>query len=357
MRVALVGPPQSGKTTLFAAVAEAGGSEVDTHRPDQPHAAVVKVPDERLAWVSELFGSRKTTPAELEFFDVPGMDLSDEAGRHHARTHWPAMRQSDMLVFVVRAFEDDSVPAYRGRMDPAADVRELLEEMLFADLDQVTTRIEKLEAAIKKPTADRDAQLRELELMKRLAEALEAERPVSEAVQSEGEDKLIRSFAFCSQTPMLVALNASEDDLAGGGEDDRIESLPCVRLSAKIEEEIAQLPPEDRAEFLADLGLDEPARDRLIRACFRRMGLVSFFTPSEKETRAVTVPEGTDALTAAGEVHSDIARGFIRAEVVGFDDLKAAGDMKSARAAGTVRLEGKSYVVQDGDVVYFRFNV
>jgi hypothetical protein len=357
MRVALVGPPQSGKTTLFAAVAEAGGSEVDTHRPDQPHAAIVKVPDERLGWVAALFGSKKTTPAELEFLDVPGMDLSDEAGRHHARTHWAAMRQSDMLVFVVRAFEDAAVPAYRGRVDPAADVRELLEEMLFADLDQVTTRIEKLEAAVKKPTADRNAQLRELELMKRLAEALEAERPVSDAVQNEAEEKLLRSFAFCSQKPMLAARNGSEGDLSGGADDECIESLPCVRLSARIEEEIAELPDDERAEFLADLGLAEPARDRLVRACFRRMGLISFFTPSEKETRAVTVPEGTDALTAAGEIHSDIARGFIRAEVIGYEELKAAGDMKAARAAGTVRLEGKSYVVQDGDVVYFRFNV
>ncbi len=355
MRVALVGPPQSGKTTLFTAVAAGAGTDVDTHRPDRPHAAVVKVPDERLEWVGELFGSAKTTPTELEFLDVPGLDLSDESGRHHARTHWATMRQSDMFVLVVRAFQDESVPEYRNRTDPEADVRELLDEMLFADLDQVTTRIEKLEAAVRKPTADRDAQLRELELMKRLSEALEAERPVSSAVNNEAEEKLLRSFAFCSLKPILVAVNTSEGDVAAG--EDSIDTLPSLRLSAKIEAEIAQLPPDEREEFLADLGLDAPAGDRLVQACFRRMGLVSFFTPSEKETRAVAVPAGTDALTAAGEVHSDIARGFIRAEVVSYDDLRAVGDMKSARSAGVVRLEGKSYIVQDGDVIYFRFNV
>ncbi|MGC9453458.1 MAG: DUF933 domain-containing protein [Phycisphaerae bacterium] len=355
MRVALAGPPQSGKTTLFRAVASAAGSEVDTHRPDQPHAAIVKVPDKRIGWLTRLYDSAKVTPAEVEFLDVPGMDLSDAAGRNRARTHWGTMRQSDMFVLVVRAFEDASVPPYRDRIDPAADVRELLDEMIFADLDQVTARIEKLEKAVKKPVADRTAQQRELEVMKRLAESLEAEQPASAAVQSDADEKLIRSFAFCSMKPMLVALNTSEDDLSGG--DEQIASLPSIRLSARIEEEIAQLPADERGEFLSDLGIEEPAGDRLIRSCLRQMRLISFFTAGEKETRAFTVPEGTDALTAAGEIHSDIARGFIRAEVVSFDDLQAAGDMKTARSAGAVRLEGKSYVIQDGDVVYFRFNV
>lgn len=355
MRVALAGPPQSGKTTLFRAIASAVGSGVDTHRPDQPHAAIVKVPDERVGWLTRLYNSVKVTPAEVEFLDVPGMDLSDAAGRNRARSHWAAMRQSDMFVLVVRAFQDASVPAYRGRIDPAADVRELLDEMIFADLDQVTARIEKLEKALKKPVADRTVQQRELELMQRISQTLEAEQPVSAAVQTGTDAKLIRSFAFCSMKPMLVVLNTSEGDLAGGEE--TVESLSCIRLSAKIEEEISQLPADERGEFLSDLGLDEPAGDRLIRSCLREMRMITFFTAGEKETRAFIVPEGTDALTAAGEIHSDIARGFIRAEVVSYNDLRAAGDMKTARAAGTVRLEGKAYVMQDGDVVYFRFNV
>ncbi|HAU36892.1 MAG TPA: redox-regulated ATPase YchF [Phycisphaerales bacterium] len=356
MRVALIGPVQSGKSTLFAAVAAAGGSHVDLSRPDQPHLAVVKVPDERLVWLTEQYHPQKTTPAELEFLDLPGFDLSDEAGRNRAKTHWPAMRNSDMLVLVVRAFEGAAVAAYRGRVDPQADVQELLAELLFADLDQVTGRIAKLEASIKKPTAKRDEYLRELELMKRLEAALEAEKPISEAIHSDAEGKLVRSFAFLSQKPLLVVKNLSEGAVRGASEE-AVGGVECLPLSAKIEEEIAELPSEERGVFLADLGVSESARDRLIRACYRKLNLVSFLTTGEDEVRAWTIPAGADAVTAAGEIHSDIARGFIRAETVSYDDLRAAGDMKAAKAAGKIRLEGKTYVVRDGDIINFRFNV
>ena len=356
MRVALIGPPQSGKSVLFAAVAEAGGSHVHLARPDQPHLAVVKVPDERLDWLAELVKPKKTTPAELEFLDVPGFDLADEPGRHRTKVHWPALRQSDMLAFVVRGFADETVPAYRSRVDPAADVEELVAEMLFADLEQATSRVEKLTQAMRKHTANRDEQARELELMKRLVEVLEAEKPLAEAATTQAEAKLLRSFAFLSEKPMLAVLNCGED-VAGKPGPDRLGPVPAIQLSAKIEEELAQLAPDERGEFLADLGISSPARDRLIRACYQGMHLVSFFTTNSAECRAWTVPAGTDALTAAGQVHTDIARGFIRAETVAFDDLRAAGDMKAAKAAGKVRLEGKTYTVADGDVIYFRFNV
>lgn len=356
MRVAFIGPPQSGKSTLFAAVAEAGGSHIDMHRTDQAHLAVVKVPDERVLWLSELEKSEKITFAELEFYDVPGFDLSSEVGRGRAKAFWQDIRQSDMLVYVVRDFQDTGVAAYRGRVDPEADVKELLAEMLFADLDQVTNRIARLEAAVKKPTAERDENLRELELMKRLQAALEAEKPLAEVAASDSEQKKLRSFAFLSQKPALVVRNCGED-AAKGDPNETLAGLPCIRLSAKIEEELAQLPPEERAEFLADLGLTATARDVLIRACYQRMNLISFLTSGPDESRAWTIPAGTDAVTAAGTIHSDIARGFIRCETVAYTDLKAAGTMKAAKAAGKVRLEGKTYVMQDGDVVYFRFNV
>jgi len=356
MRVALVGPTQSGKSTLFAAVAEAGGSHVDLHRPDQPHLAVVKVPDDRLDWLAEHYQRDKAIHAELEFVDLPGLDLSSEAGRHHAKVHWSAMRQCDMLAFVVREFEAASVPAYRGQIDPAADLQELQEELIFADLDQATTRVEKLQTAVKKRTAKQDEQLHELDLMQRMAAALEAEKKLADAVQSEAEEKLLRSFAFLSLKPALVVRNVSEKNL-NRQMGQTLAGVPCVTLSAKIEEEIAQLPPEQRDEFLSDLGFSRPARDRLIRACYAGMNLVSFLTVGDKEVRAWSVPSGTDAVTAAGHIHSDIARGFIRAETVHFDDLRAAGDMKTAKAAGKVRLEGKGYIVQDGDVILFRFNV
>lgn len=355
MRVCLVGPPQSGKSSLFAAVAEAGGSSVDLSRPDQPHLAVVKVPDERLAWLAELYQPKKLTHAELELLDVPGFDLSDEAGRNRSKTHWPSLRQADMLVLVVRAFDDPSVAPYRGRVDPAADVRELLEELLFADLEQVTTRVGKLEESVKRPTPNREEQQKELELMNRLQNALEEERPIREVVETEAEARTIRSFGFLSEKPALVVVNRGEEDM--DEETSLGMTLPELHLSAKIEEEIAQLSPQERGEFLADLGLSVSAGDRLIRACYTRMNLASFLTVGEDECRAWTIPAGTTAVNAAGKIHSDIARGFIRAETVAYADLRTAGEMKAAKAAGSVRLEGKSYVVQDGDVINFRFNV
>ncbi len=354
MRVALVGPSQSGKSTLFSAVALAEGAEIDMSRADQPHLATVKVPDDRLIWLSEHYKPKKTTYAELEFLDLPGFDLSDEAGRARAKSHWTAMRQSDMLAFVLRSFEDSSVMAYRDRIDPAADVEELRSEMLFADLDQVTQRVEKLEVSVKKPTPKRDEQMKELDLMRRILEALEGEQPVSKAIKSEGEAKLIRSFAFLSAMPVLAAINCSEDQLSVPVD---LGPIPTMSLSAQIEAEIAQLSPMERQEFLDDLGISASARDRLVRACYEQMDLVSFLTVGEDECRAWTIPAGTDAVTAAEEIHSDIARGFIRAETVAYDELFAAGDMKAAKAAGKVRLEGKQYIVQDGDIINFRFNV
>jgi hypothetical protein len=356
MRVALIGPPSSGKSTLFAAIAQAGGSHVDLSRPDQPHLAMVKAPDDRLDWLARHYQPKKVTHAEMGLLDLPGLDLSDPAGRTRARVHWAAMRQSDMLLAVVRAFENPAVPAYRNRIDPRADVQELREEMLFADLDQVTARIEKLESAVKKPTPHRDEQLHELDLMNRLGAALEQGRPIAQAVSQPAEDKLLRSFAFLSHKPALAVLNVEESQAAQDGPD-TLGEWPCLRVSARIEQELSQLAPPERAEFLADLGLQAPAHDRLVRACYRGLNLVSFLTMVQDEFRAWTIPAGTQAVEAAGEIHSDMARGFIRAETVAFEDLRACGDMKRAKAAGKVRLEGKTYVVQDGDVITFRFAV
>jgi GTP-binding protein YchF len=356
MRIALVGPTQSGKSSLLAAVAQASGSHLDLHRPNEPHLAVVKVPDERLAWLTEHYKPRKSTPAEVELLDVPGLNLSDEPGRTHAKAHWPALRNSDMLVFVVRSFASDTVAPYRGRIDPQADLRELLAEMNFADLEQAAGRIAKLQAALHKPTPKAAEQAKELELMQRLQQALEQDRPVAEAVRNPEEDKLLRSFAFLSAKPALAVLNCSESEAAADGPGELC-GLPCLQLSAEIEAELSHLPPAERGEFMADLGLRALAQERLLPLCVRRMDRVTFFTVVGEECRAWTVPAGTDAVTAAGVIHSDMARGFIRAETVAFEDLRAAGDVKAARAVGKVRLEGKSYVLHDGEVIHFRFNV
>jgi hypothetical protein len=355
MRVCLIGPVTSGKSTLFSAIVRAGGSTVDLSRPDQPHLAVVKVPDPRLDWLAEQYQPEKKTPAELECLDLPGLDLRDEAGRSRGRAHWPAIRQSDGIIFVVRAFQNPAVPAYRDRIDPEGDVTELLGEMLFADLEQVTARIEKLQTAIRKPTPKRDEQQRELALMTRLGEALENEMPILDAIANDLEAKTVRSFGLFTQKPHLAVINCDEGDQ----QDDagELAGVPALKLSAQIEEEIAQLEPDEQAEFLADLDLAEPAANRFIRAVYARMNLISFLTVGEDECRAWTIPAGTSAVEAAGKIHSDIARGFIRAETVSYDDFRTAGDMKAAKAAGQVRLEGKEYVVQDGDIINFRFNI
>ena len=356
MRVALVGPPYSGKSTLFAAVAEAGGSHVNLERADQEHLAVVKVPDERLEWMHELLQPPKKTHAEIEFLDVPGVDLSTFAAQQRARSHWLAVRQSDMIVFVLRAFRDDSVAAHRNRVDPAADLEELWAELLFSDLEQVGNRIEKLQAALRKPTLDRKDNLRELELMERMQAALEEEKPLSQAVKDRAEEKMLRAFAFLTLKPVMVVLNCDED-AAGESGPSEMAGYPTIQLSAKIEEEIASLAEAERDEFLEAMGVTELARDRLIRSCYGAMRLVSFFTAGPKEVRAWTIPAGTSAASAAGEIHSDMERGFIRAQVIAYDDLRAAGGEKEAKAAGKYRLEGKDYIVQDGDEILFRFNV
>ena len=355
MRVALIGPPCSGKTTVFQAIAELGGSEVDVSRADQPHLAVVKVPDERLRRLVELYKPKRTVPAELEFLDMPGVDLGDAVARDHWRRHWASVRDCDMIVMVACGFEDPSVPAYRGRVDAAGDVEELLAEMLFADLEQVGNRIQRLETLLTKP-GDRDGNRRELDLMQRIRQALENDLPIREVVKNEAEAKAIRSFAFLSLKPHLAVLNCGEGEPTGPAEP--IATVAVLRLSAKIEQELAQLDSADRAEFMADLNMEAPARDRLIRACYNQLNLVSMFTVSEEECRAWPQPTGTEAVVAAGSVHTDMARGFIRAETMAYDDLVAAnGDEKAVKAAGKFRLEGKQYILQDGDIIKFRFNV
>ncbi len=356
MRVALVGPSYSGKSTLFAAVAQSGGSQVHLDRADQEHLAVVKVPDERLLWLEQVYKAKKRTHAELEFLDVPGLDLSSDATRARARTHWPLVRTSDMIALVLRNFHNDSVPAYRDRVDVQADLDELKSEMLFSDLEQVMARIEKLQAALKKPTSDRDEQVREMELMVRLQNALEEEKPLTDAVKTPSEEKLVRAFAFLTLKPLIVVVNCDEGKMPENPPE-KLAGYNAIYLSARIEEEIAALDVAERGEFMEAMGIKEPVSDRLIRLCYKTLNLVSYLTAGEKEVRAWTIPGGSDAVAAAGEIHTDIQRGFIRAEIVAYDDLKAAGSEKAAKAAGRYRLEGKTYIMKDGDVVIFRFNV
>lgn len=358
MRIALAGLPFSGKTTLFHSLT-GGGRASGGDRPGAESLATVKVPDPRLDKLADIFEPKRKTPAAIEFIDVPGLDFDSPSGRAEAQRHVATLRQADALVVVLRAFEKADIFAYRDRVDPEADWTELMNEFLLTDLGAVTNRIEKLEAGLKKPNRTKQME-QELELMKRCAAVLEEERPLTEAIHNEDEERMVRSFALLTLKPIVVVRNLGEDVLAAPPplpEAVARDASAALDLAATLEAELAELSPEEEAEFLKELGIDEPAVNRLARACFAATKQIVFFTYGEDECRAWAIPGGADAVTAAGEIHSDLARGFIRAEVVHWDDYDALGSMKAARDAGKFALEGKSYVVQDGDLITIRFNV
>jgi ribosome-binding ATPase len=354
MKAALIGPPSSGKSTLFWAVT---GHKPPVHDAVGEHYATVAVPDERLAFLVSLCNPKKLTHATMEFVDFPGISLAEAKGQQDFRKHLPSIKLCDLLVLVARDFQNAAVPSYRNRIDPRADLTELHDELVFADLDTVTTRIERIEKALRKPTRTHDDEKRELALLHTCREALENARPLSTVVHDLEDAKMLSSFAFLTEKPAIVVYNVGDDRAAAEDPPPPEHLQAAVALCAEIEAQIADLDPADRPAFLADLGIQIPARDRLIRKCFEALGLISFLTMGPTDVRAWPIRQGTTAVEAAGSIHSDLARGFIRAETVAFSDLKAAGDMKSAKAAGKVRQEGKGYVVRDGDVMLIKFNV
>lgn len=356
MKAALIGLLQSGKSTILSAVS---GKALPVPGTVAIEEAIVPVPDERLDWLTEYYKPKKTVHATIDCLDVPGFNFADEHGRAAARRLINQIRTVDMLVMVVRAFDDPAVPPYRNSVNPARDLAELRTELLLADLELVATRIEKLEKQVHKPTKSQAQDKIELALQKKLQEAIESEKPISSAIETEAERRTIKSLGFLTLKPMAVAVNVGED--AQGGELDlgqAVESpAPAVSICAKLEYELTQLDDESRAEFMADLGLTESATGKFVGSCYSAMGLISFLTVGSDEVRAWTIKQGTIAHDAAGKVHTDIKRGFIRAETFTYDGLKELGSEKALKAAGKIRLEGKEYVVQDGDIINFRFNV
>ncbi len=356
MRFAIIGPPQSGKSTLFAAIT---GQPLDLAHGATERLGTVDVPDERLDFLFDAYKPKKKTPVHLEFVDLRGISLADAHGQAEFRKAMDIVRRCDGIVMVVRAFESDSVAPYRDRINPKADIEELHSELIFADLEQVMNRIEKLEKSVQKPSKTRDQEMRELTMMQRVRDALEGENPVAGAIHNEEERTIANSFGFLTLKPVIAVINVSESEAAKSAPFRHPHANETVALSAEIEAEISQLDDEDdRATFLADYGLKEAARTKLIHACYAALDLITFLTAGgTNEARAWTIKRGTTAVEAAGKIHSDIQRGFIRAETVAWEDLKANGDLKGAKNAGKMRLEAKHYVVQDGDVLTFRFNV
>jgi len=356
LKVAWVGLLESGKSTLFAglsgkAIAPVGSAAIEE--------GLVPVPDERLDWLAEYYKPKKTTYAMIDCLDLPGLNFVDEHGRALSRRLISHIRTADMLVLVVRGFEEATVPAYRNRIDPAGDLTELQTELLLADLELVTTRIERLEKQINKPTKTQAHDVAELALQKKLQETIESEKPISSAIETEAEREMIKSLEFLTLKPIVVAVNVGEGQLDKkfSFPDVVDATVPVISICAKLEYELAQLDADIRAAFMADLGISESEKSKFVKSCYSAMGLISFLTVVSNELQAWPIKQGTSALYAAGKVHTDIKRGFIRAETFGFDDLKELGSVKAVKAAGKIRLEGKEYIVQDGDIINFRFNV
>ena len=347
-----MGLPGAGKTTIFNALAqqkaEVGGFATEAHR------ASVKVPDERLTRLAEMFQPEKTTPAEVRYIDVAA-----GAGDAKATQLMGQLRNADALVHVVRAFENDAFPHPRGSIDPKRDLDEMNTDLSLADLGVIEKRVDRLERELKLgKTPPGNPLWRELELLQQCKPALEDGGSIRELELAEADRKLLRPYGFLTEKPMLVLLNTGDD--VSAADKVSIEKRPGVDVAAlagRLEMELGELDEAERVEFMADLGIAELGLGRVIRLSYRLLDLISFFTVGEDECRAWTVKRDAPALEAAGQIHSDIQRGFIRAEVVSYDDLVKTGGLVEARKAGVLRQEGKTYQVKDGDVINFLFNV
>jgi GTP-binding protein YchF len=362
MKMGLVGFPTVGKTTLFNILTDANAetSRFGTSGRAESHVGMAKVPDERLLRLADLFKPKKTTPATIEYVDVAGL----RRGEGDSGLALSDLRNADALLHVVRAFEDPDLVHSEGDLDPRRDIDTMETALILSDLDTAQNRADRLRTSI--PKTKRPEEIKELELVERILVALEAEHPLRQETFTADEHKLLRGFAFLSARPILHLINLGEDDIPHLADfrdhfslqavDDRA-ATGLLPLSARIEQEIAELPAEDAAAFQADLGIPDPCRPRVIRASYELLGLISFFTVGEDECRAWSIPGGTPARRAASVIHSDIEKGFIRAETGNADELLAAGSLAALREKGGLRLEGKEYQVLDGDVINFRFNV
>ena len=365
MKLGIVGLPNVGKSTLFNSLTKAGAESANyPFCTIDPNVGVVAVPDERLKLLGDLYHSKKVTPAVIEFVDIAGLVKGASKGEGLGNQFLSNIREVDAIVHVVRCFEDSNVVHVDGSVNPLRDIETINLELIFSDLEILERRIAKV---AKGARMDKE-QAKELAMLERVKERLEdGKLAIGFETEDEDEEEYFKNLNLLTAKPVIYAANVGEEDLANDGADNA--GVQAVReyaketgsevfaICAQIEEEISELDDEERQMFLDDLGLKESGLEKLIRASYHLLGLMSFLTSGEDETRAWTIKQGTKTPQAAGKIHTDFERGFIKAEVVNYKDLLENGSLAAAREKGLVRMEGKEYVVQDGDVILFRFNV
>ena len=364
MKLGIVGLPNVGKSTLFNAITNAGAQSANyPFCTIEPNIGVVAVPDQRQDRLAEMYHPEKYTPATIEFVDIAGLVRGASKGEGLGNKFLANIREVDAIVHVVRCFVNDDIVHVEGSIDPKRDIETINLELILSDMEVLDRRIEKTQKLMK---ADKKYQ-EEYDFFQRVREALDAGKSARSVECTPEEAELLSTVSLLTNKPVIYAANVSENDFKGGIENNPYfkqvkeiadsEHAGVLPISAEIEAEIAGMDPEEKDLFLADMGLEESGLDRLINACYSLLGLISYLTAGQPEVRAWTIKKGTKAPQAAGKIHSDFERGFIRAEVISFDDLMACGSMTAAKEKGLVRSEGKDYVMKDGDIVLFRFNV